>query len=81
MFCFFHFDSEIHYIKSRSKGKYIAVREGTTPLREIMPWDHTVLPPGSGDFPAFTLAEAGTRFSDPRGMQGWVDLDGGYIPR
>jgi len=28
------------------------------------------LPPGSGDFPAFTLAEAGTRFSDPGGMQG-----------
>jgi len=28
------------------------------------------LPPGRGDFPAFTLAEAGTRFSDPEGMQG-----------
>ena len=26
--------------------------------------------PGSGDFPAFTPAEAGTRFSDPVGMQG-----------
>ena len=26
--------------------------------------------PGSGDFPAFTPAEAGTRFSDPGGMQG-----------
>jgi len=24
--------------------------------------------------PAFTPAEAGTRFSDPKGMQGWVDL-------
>jgi len=34
------------------------------------------LPPGSGDFPAFTPAEAGTRFSNPRGMQGWVDLGG-----
>jgi len=32
------------------------------------------LPPGSGDFPAFTPAEEGTRFSDPGGMQGWVDL-------
>jgi len=32
---------------------------------------HTVLPvTRSGDFPAFTPAEAGTRFSDPRGMQG-----------
>jgi len=28
------------------------------------------LPPGRGDFPAFTPAEAGTRFSDPEGMQG-----------
>ena len=27
------------------------------------------LPPGRGDIPAFTPAEAGTRFSDPRGMQ------------
>ena len=37
------------------------------------------LPPGSGDFPAFTPAEAGTRFNDPGGMQGWVDSGGGYI--
>jgi len=28
------------------------------------------LPPGRGDIPAFTPAEAGTRLSDPRGMQG-----------
>ena len=42
-------------------------------------WDHTVLlPPGSGDFPAFTPAEAGTRFSDPGGMHGWVDPGGGH---
>jgi len=34
------------------------------------------LPPGSGDIPAFIPAEAGTRFSDPGGMQGWVDLVG-----
>jgi len=27
------------------------------------------LPPDSGDFPAFIPAEAGTRFSDPGGMQ------------
>ena len=33
---------------------------------------------GSSDFPAFTQAEAGTRFSDPGRMQGWVDLRGGY---
>jgi len=34
------------------------------------------LPPGRGDIPAFTPAEAGTRFSAPGGMQGWVDLGG-----
>ena len=28
------------------------------------------LPPGRGDIPAFTPAEAGTRLSDPGGMQG-----------
>jgi len=28
------------------------------------------LPPGRGDIPAFTPAEAATRFSDPGGMQG-----------
>ena len=30
------------------------------------------LPPGRGDIPALTPAEAGTRLSDPGGMQGWV---------
>jgi len=34
------------------------------------------LPPGRGDIPALTQAEAGTRLSDPGGMQGWVDLVG-----
>ena len=38
------------------------------------------LPPGRGDIPAFTPAEAGTRFSDPGGMRGWVDL-GGWLER
>ena len=33
-------------------------------------------PPDRGDLPAFTPAEAGTRFSDPGGMQGSVDLVG-----
>jgi len=32
------------------------------------------LPPGRGDIPALTPAEAGARLSDPGGMQGWVDL-------
>jgi len=35
--------------------------------------------PAEVTFPAFTPAEAGSRFSDPEGMQGWVDLGGGYI--
>ena len=31
------------------------------------------LPPGRRDIPALNPAEAGTRLSDPGGMQGWVD--------
>jgi len=36
-----------------------------------MPYEITqcYLPPGIGDFPAFTSAEAGTRFSDPGGCK------------
>ena len=34
------------------------------------------LPPDRGDIPALTPAEAGTRLSDPGGMQSWVDLVG-----
>ena len=37
------------------------------------------LPPGTGNFPAFTPAKGGTRFSDPGGMQGRVDLDVGLV--
>jgi len=36
------------------------------------------LPPGKGNILAFTPAKAGTRFSDPGGMQGWVD-PGGWL--
>jgi len=36
-----------------------------------VPYEITLyLPPGRGDIPAFTPAEAGTLFSDPGGMQG-----------
>ena len=37
--------------------------------------------PGRGDtdIAAFTPAEAGTRFSDPGGMQAWVDYLGGWL--
>jgi len=31
---------------------------------------YLALPVGSGDFPAFTPDEAGSRFKDPTGMQG-----------
>jgi len=48
-----------------------------TPLWEITALgSHSYLPAGSGDFPG-----AGTQFSDPGRMQGWVNLGGGYIPR
>ena len=63
------------YVKSKSKPD-IAVRNGNyhTATGNHMPYE-CYLPPGRGDFPAFTpaeagTAEAGTRFSDPRGMQG-----------
>ena len=43
-----------------------------------MPYDITqcYLPPDRADIPAFIPAEAGTRLSDPGGMEGWVDLVG-----
>jgi len=58
------------------KVKYtdIAVRSLTchTATGTHMPYSITqcYLPPGRGDIPAFTPIEAGTRLSDPRGMQG-----------
>jgi len=39
-----------------------------------------ITPSSSGDFSAFTRAEAGTQFSDPGGMQGRIDLGDGYMP-
>jgi len=50
-----------------------------TPLRELtchMKLHKCYLPPGKGkgDIPALIPAEAGTRFSDPRRKQGWVNL-------
>ena len=42
-------------------------------------WDHTVLPATRQRWLSrLTPAEADTRFGNPRGMQGWVDLGGGY---
>ena len=66
------------------KVKYtdIAVRSLTchTAAETHMPYGITqcYLSPDRGDIPAFTLAEAGTQLSDPGGMQGWVDLVGGW---
>jgi len=37
------------------------------------------LPPVRGNIPAFTPAEAGTRFSNPGWMQGWVGLVGCFL--
>ena len=38
------------------------------------------LPPGSGDFPTFFPAKAGTQVSEPRGMQRWVDVEDAVEP-
>ena len=64
--------------KVKVKWAYSSLQAGLpTPLRELTYHNgitQCYLPPGRGDMPAFTPAEAGTRFSDPGGMQGWVDL-------
>jgi len=64
---------------TRQSNKCIAVRKVATPLRELtchVGITQCYLPPDRGDIPALTPAEAGTRLSDPGGMQGWVDLVG-----
>ena len=50
----------------------IAVRRRLTATGTHMPYGITqyYLLPGRGDIPALTAAEAGTRLSDPGGMQG-----------
>ena len=64
-----HFD-----VKVKKSKPDIAVRNRNyhTATGNHMPYEITqcYLPPGTGDFPAFTPAKAGTRFSDPGGMQG-----------
>ena len=61
-------------------NKCISVRKVATPLREHTCQPHGItqcyLPPGRSDIPALTPAEAGTRLSDPGGMQDWVNLVG-----
>jgi len=64
----------------KSKVYDIAVRRLTchTATGTHMPYRITqcYLPPDRGGIPAFTPAEAGTRLSDPGGVQRWVDLVG-----
>ena len=59
------------WVYSSSQGCHTAT--GTHMLHGII---QCYLPPDRGDIPALTPAEAGTRLSNPRGMQGWVDLVG-----
>jgi len=67
-------DLVLAYNNCTGKGKCIAVCETSPHRYGKSQWSHMV-----GDFPAFTPAEASTRFSDPKGMQGWVDL-GTMVP-
>ena len=58
-------------VKVKGKEGYSSLQ--VSPLRELT-YDNGItqcyLPPCRGDIPVFTPAEAGTRFSYPRGMQG-----------
>jgi len=73
-------DTDVH---NASKVDIAVCGNRLTSVGNHMPYGITqcYLPPGSGDFPVFTPAEAGTRFSNPGRMQGCVDLGGGCIPR
>ena len=57
---------------------YSSLQSCHTATKTHMPHGITqcYLPSGRGDIPALIPAEAGTRLSDPGGMQGWVDLVG-----
>jgi len=57
-------------------NRYGSLQPCLTAMKTHMPYGITqcYLPPGRGDIPALNPAESGTQFSDPRGMQGWVDL-------
>ena len=66
-----------HGINVKPSGRFSSDRHTATGSSH-MPYRITrcYLPPDRGDIPAFTLAEAGIRLSDPGGMQGCVDLAG-----
>jgi len=54
------------YFTCKGKGKVNGVQQFARSLTAT----GTHVPYGRGDIPAFTPAEAGTRISDPGGMQG-----------
>ena len=60
-----------------SEVKWV-IHKSLTTVGTYMPCEITrrYLLPCRGDIPAVTLAEAGTWFSDPGGMLGWVGLGG-----
>ena len=66
-----------HGINVKPSGRFSSDRHTATGSSH-MPYRiaRCYLPPDRGDIPAFTLAEAGIRLSDPGGMQGCVDLAG-----
>ena len=70
----------VHWVK-KSKEVYSSLQASLlSPLRELKCHNYGIiqcyLPPDGGDISAFTPAEAGTRFSDPGGMQRWVEPSG-----
>ena len=48
----------------------LQAKPAITAMGTHLPYGIAQCPPGRGDIPTFTPAEAGTRFSDPGGMQG-----------
>jgi len=71
-FVLLHFQQKLNVSKVSKPDIAVRNRNYHTATGNHMPYEITqcYLPPGRGDFPAFTPAEAGTRFSDPGGMQG-----------
>ena len=69
-----HLTSDILHVKGKGKGKHTALRSNlaSTHIPYGITQCYRYLPPGRGDITAFTPDEHGTRFSDPRGMQGGV---------
>jgi len=71
-------------LKGKGKETYSSLQASLpSPLRELtchMGSHSVTCHPAEVTLPPLPPAEAGTRFSDPGGMQGWVDL-GGWLER